>query len=177
MLYFVLHKDCSTLLIRNPFSFTVLHRTETSSVNVSGQITSEQSLFTYKSGESSDTFRNDSYVPMFPDSIQWANDSLRLQAEATCGADASCLFDAAATNDLSVGEATKGLNIELVEEANQLGNVVVNMIMYLKIVYCHTTLITLTLFKLGLYSRIEHDNCITAVLMLWPRGISLNKTS
>ena len=176
MLYFVLHKDCSTLLIRNPFSFTVLHYAKPSSVNVSGKITSEQSLFTYKSGESSDTFRNDSYVPMFPDSIQWANDSLRLQAEAKCSGDTSCLFDAAATNDLSVGEATKGLNIELVEEANQLGNVVVNMIISLKIVNCRTTLITLTLFKLALYSRIEYDNCITVVLMLWPRG-SLNKTS
>ena len=91
-------------------------------VLIIGQITSEQSLFTYKSGESVDTFRNDSYVPMFLDAIKWSNESLRLAAEAQCNGDVSCLFDAAATNDLSIGAATMKVNVQLVKESKELGN-------------------------------------------------------
>ena len=58
---------------------------------------------------------------MFADNITWHNDSLRDKAEAECGDDHECLFDVASTNDLSVGMATKGISVQLVNESNKLG--------------------------------------------------------
>ena len=79
-------------------------------------------MFTYKEGESVDTFRNDSYIPMFLDNIQWANDSLRLEAEKQCNGDVPCLFDSAATNDVSIGTVTLKVNVQLEKESKELGN-------------------------------------------------------
>ena len=58
---------------------------------------------------------------MFADDITWHNDSLRKKAEAECGDDHECLFDVAATNDLSVGMVTKNISVQLVNELNKLG--------------------------------------------------------
>ena len=58
---------------------------------------------------------------MFADNITWQNDSFRVEAEATCGDDYACLFDAASTNDLSIGLVTKDINVQLVNETDQLG--------------------------------------------------------
>ena len=46
---------------------------------------------------------------------------MRLAAEAQCGDDYECLFDAASTNDVSVGIATKDISIQLVNESKTLG--------------------------------------------------------
>ena len=58
---------------------------------------------------------------MFGDNITWADNSTKQKAEAQCGDDLECLFDVASTNDLSVGMATKDINIQLVNETNKLG--------------------------------------------------------
>ena len=58
---------------------------------------------------------------MFLDAIQWANESLRLEAVSKCKGDASCLFDAAATKDVSIGAASKEISVSFEEEKKQLG--------------------------------------------------------
>ena len=87
----------------------------------SGQINQSQSLFTYVGNESVDTFAVPDFVPMFADNITWSNDSLEQEAKKKCGDDQECLFDAASTNDLSVGMVTKGISVQLVNESNKLG--------------------------------------------------------
>lgn len=91
------------------------------SVNVLGQISEPQSLFTYAQNESVHTFADPDFVPMFSDNITWYNDSVQQAAEAQCGDDHECLFDVASTNDLSVGIATKDISIQLVNESKTLG--------------------------------------------------------
>jgi len=86
-----------------------------------GQITANQSLFTYKPGQSVDTFRNVSFVPMFADALQFYNDSVKQAAYKACGNDFSCLFDAAATNDVSVGVSSKETSENFVNDSNILG--------------------------------------------------------
>lgn len=87
----------------------------------SGQINQTQSLFTYAQNESVDTFAKSDFTPMFVEDITWHNNSVRELAEAQCGNDIECLFDAAATNDVSIGIVTKDINIQLVNESNTLG--------------------------------------------------------
>ena len=87
---------------------------------LSGQISQSQSLFTYAQNESVDTFKDTGFVPMFADNITWSNDTVREKAEALCDDDSECLFDVASTNDLSIGEATKDISIQLVNESNTL---------------------------------------------------------
>ena len=70
------------------------------------------------------TFAKPDFEPMFADNITWYNNSLRQAAEAQCGDDHECLFDAASTNDLSVGLVTKDISVQLVNETNTLGTVV-----------------------------------------------------
>ena len=88
---------------------------------VSGQINQSQSLFTYAQNESVDTFAKPDFLPMFIENITWFNDTVRAVAEAQCGGDIECLFDAAATNDVSVGLVTKDINIQFENETNILG--------------------------------------------------------
>ena len=78
-------------------------------------------MFAYAQNESVDTFANPDFVPMFADNITWYNDSVRDAAKAQCGDDYECLFDAASTNDVSVGIATKDISIQLVNESKTLG--------------------------------------------------------
>ena len=87
----------------------------------SGQINQTQSLFTYAQNESVETFAKSDFTPMFVEDITWYNNSVRELAEAQCGNDIECLFDAAATNDVSIGIVTKDINIQLVNESNTLG--------------------------------------------------------
>lgn len=68
-----------------------------------------------------ESFAKSDFTPMFVEDITWYNDSVRELAEAQCGNDIECLFDAAATNDVSVGIVTKDINIQLVNESNTLG--------------------------------------------------------
>ena len=78
-------------------------------------------MFKYAQNESVATFSKPDFEPMFADNITWHNDSLRLAAEKLCGEDYECLFDVASTKELSVGEATKDINVQLVNESNALG--------------------------------------------------------
>ena len=82
-----------------------------------GQIKASESLFTYGAQESTDTFIDLSYVPMFIDNITWANDSFRLEAERVCDNNINCLFDAAVTEDVSYGVTTR-----ILEENNNQVN-------------------------------------------------------
>ena len=87
---------------------------------LSGQITAEESLFTYGPGENVSTFQNESFVPMFVEDIVWADNDTREQAEANCGGDIVCLFDAASTNDVSIGLNSQAVKVKVVEENKQL---------------------------------------------------------
>ena len=58
---------------------------------------------------------------MFIENITWFNASVETEARARCGDDIECLFDAAATNDVSVGLVTKDINIQLENETKILG--------------------------------------------------------
>ena len=66
---------------------------------------------------------NASYEPLFLDELQshWMNDSLRKEAEELCQGDSSCLFDIAATRDLSVGAVSKNTSTTLEKEKKELG--------------------------------------------------------
>ena len=86
-----------------------------------GQITVEESLFTYGPNENVSTFANESFVPMFVEDIQWADNETRIAAEQACDGNTVCLFDAASTNDVSIGTNSKDLNVQLVEEKKLLG--------------------------------------------------------
>ena len=58
---------------------------------------------------------------MFVDDIVWADNGTKQQAEEKCGNDAVCLFDAAATNDVSIGLNSQAVSVKLVKETKQLG--------------------------------------------------------
>ena len=107
-LLFSLSSECIVYAVVN-FSF------------LSGQINQSQSLFAYAENENVNTFAKPDFVPMFADNITWYNDSLRKAAEAQCGDDYECLFDAASTSDLSIGMTTKLISVQLVNESKVLG--------------------------------------------------------
>ena len=86
-----------------------------------GQITENDSLFTYAPGESVATFANASFEPMFVEDIVWADNATRDAADSACAGDVVCLFDAASTNDVSIGTNSKDINVQLVEENEVLG--------------------------------------------------------
>ena len=87
----------------------------------SGQINQSQSLFTYAQNESVDTFAKPDFLPMFIENITWFNASVEREARTRCGDDIECLFDAAATNDVSIGLVTKDINTQFENETNILG--------------------------------------------------------
>ncbi|XP_073234800.1 mucin-like protein [Porites lutea] len=89
---------------------------------VKWQINQSQSLFTYAQNESVDTFAKPDFLPMFIENITWFNASVEREARTRCGDDIECLFDAAATNDVSVGLVTKDINIQLENETKILEN-------------------------------------------------------
>ena len=86
----------------------------------SGQVTFNTSLFAYNPGEDVNTFKNESFAPLFLDNIIFASDSLRQQAEAICQGDVNCLFDIASTGDTTVGESTKQISVQLESESEEL---------------------------------------------------------
>ena len=57
---------------------------------------------------------------MFVEDIVWADNDTREQAEANCGGDIVCLFDAASTNDVSIGLNSQAVKVKVVEENKQL---------------------------------------------------------
>ena len=87
----------------------------------SGQVTSNTSLFTYNPGEDVNTFKNESFEPIFLDeNITFASEALRQQAGAICQGDVNCLFDIASTGDTAVGESTKQTAVQLESESEEL---------------------------------------------------------
>lgn len=78
-------------------------------------------MFTYGPNEGVHTFANASFKPMFVEAIKWADNATEQAAKAACGGDAVCLFDAASTNDVSIGTNSKEVNVKLVEENKKLG--------------------------------------------------------
>ena len=58
---------------------------------------------------------------MFVEDIQWADNATRDAAFALCDDDVACLFDAASTNDVSIGANSKDVNVQLVKENEELG--------------------------------------------------------
>ena len=92
------------------------------SFSFAGQLSDNTTLFTYKPDESTSTFTNASFIPIFLDEpIQFASNELRTAAELACQGDVNCLFDIASTGDLSVGESTKEVSVQLESEAQALG--------------------------------------------------------
>lgn len=92
----------------------------------SGQITAEQSLFTYGPNENVSTFMNKSFVPMFVEDIVFSDNATEQAAKQQCGNDVVCLFDAASTNDVSVGVNSKNVSIKLVEENKKLSKTLIS---------------------------------------------------
>ncbi|XP_067024678.1 uncharacterized protein [Acropora muricata] len=87
------------------------------------QLLDNTTLFTYKPGESTSTFSNASFVPIFLDEpIHFASNELRTAAELACQGDVNCLFDIASTGDVTVGESTKQVSVQLESEAQALKN-------------------------------------------------------
>ncbi|PFX16461.1 Sushi domain-containing protein 2, partial [Stylophora pistillata] len=84
------------------------------------QITANESLFTYGPNESVHTFANANFKPMFVEEIKWADNATEQAAKKACGDDAVCLFDAASTNDVSIGTNSKDVNVKLVKENEKL---------------------------------------------------------
>ncbi|KAK7492745.1 hypothetical protein BaRGS_00016050, partial [Batillaria attramentaria] len=69
-------------------------------------LTSQTSLFRYQAGYNTDSYTNDSFVPIF---LSEVNQTLITQAETTCGssADVGCIFDFIATGDTDLALGTK----------------------------------------------------------------------
>ena len=66
----------------------------------------------------------DGYVPVFAtEALNSLNETFRLQAEELCGNDFTCLFDAAGTGQLSIGQSTLTENTELSNEISELGKI------------------------------------------------------
>ena len=65
-------------------------------------------MFTYRTGESYDSFLNLGFTPVFLDETNslFSNNTLEQQARDICGENEECLFDIAVTGKTSVGEAT-----------------------------------------------------------------------
>ena len=92
------------------------------SFSFAGQLSDNTTLFSYKPGESTSTFSNASFVPIFLDEpINFTSNELRTRAELVCKGDMNCLFDIASTGDVSVGESTKEVSVQLESEAQALG--------------------------------------------------------
>ena len=85
-----------------------------------------RTLFTYRSGESYDHFRDLDFTPVFLDGTAslFPNSTLEQEAKNICGENKECLFDIAVTGKASVGEATLELINELEERTNysKIGN-------------------------------------------------------
>ncbi len=61
---------------------------------------------------------------MFVENIQWADNATRDAAYDACDDDVVCLFDAASTNDVSIGANSKDVNVQLVKETEALGKAI-----------------------------------------------------
>jgi len=51
------------------------------------------------------------------DELKFANETLEAEAREKCGDDINCLFDAASTNDVSVGLQTKVVGSQMINDS------------------------------------------------------------
>ena len=84
-----------------------------------GQVTSEESIFTYEPDESVVTFSYPNHIPPFLDEILY-----NLMGNSTltdvCGDNVECLFDFDQTGDIEVGMAAMTIENETVAELQEL---------------------------------------------------------
>ena len=84
-------------------------------------------MFTYRTGESYDSFLDLGFTPVFLDETNslFSNNTLEQQARDICGENEECLFDIAVTGKTSVGEATLESYNELQQRTknSQIGKV------------------------------------------------------
>ena len=85
-----------------------------------GMVERNNSLFTYRIGESYDHFRDLGFTPVFLDETTslFSNSTFEQEARAVCGENEECLFDIAVTGKTSIGEATLESFNELQEKKN-----------------------------------------------------------
>ena len=86
---------------------------------ISGQVTSEESIFAYEPGESVVTFSYPNHIPPFLDEIL---SSLMGNTTLTdvCGDNVECLFDFDQTGDVEVGMAAMAIENETMAELQEL---------------------------------------------------------
>ena len=77
-------------------------------------------MFTYRVGDSYESFRDLDFTPVFLDDTSsiFSSPTLEQEARNICGENKECLFDIAVTGKTSVGEATMELVNELEEKRN-----------------------------------------------------------
>ena len=85
-----------------------------------GQITQDESIFTYAAGESVATFSDPDHVPPFLDEIQSSLEGNSTLVEV-CGNNPLCLFDAQQTGDVNAGMATMQFQGDAISQSMTLG--------------------------------------------------------
>ena len=84
---------------------------------LSGQIRSDETIFTYPPGQNPRDFSNPSHVPPFLDEIETTNSTLL----ELCGDNAQCLFDVVQTGDENVGRDTLQFEEQVTEQVIMSG--------------------------------------------------------
>ena len=82
-----------------------------------GQLTQDESLFSYENGTSAETFSSPAHEPVFLDELlsSLTDEQLR-SAQQTCGDDQFCLFDLLETKNQALAENSLQTNLQNTEE-------------------------------------------------------------
>ncbi|XP_071948198.1 uncharacterized protein [Antedon mediterranea] len=88
------------------------------------RITEEESLFTYDDGRSYSNINDLTFEPTFLSDLIAENENTDLysNAQATCGSNMQCLFDALATKNVNIGANTLNTDQVIIEDINLLEN-------------------------------------------------------
>lgn len=84
-----------------------------------GQVSEEQSLFTYTQGLSARDFSHPEHVPAFLDEVIAAADP---QIRQRCNNNAQCIFDATQTGDEEVGLTTMQFELNTIQSQMEACN-------------------------------------------------------
>ncbi|CAB4028191.1 Hypothetical predicted protein, partial [Paramuricea clavata] len=87
---------------------------------LAGIVERNKTLFTYRIGESYDSFLDLDFTPVFLDETAslFSNSTFEQEAKDVCGENRECLFDIAVTGKTRVGEATLESFNELQQRIN-----------------------------------------------------------
>ena len=85
---------------------------------ISGQITEEESIFTYEAGKSVEAYSNTDHIPPFLDELL-AGLMNNSTLTAVCGDNVECLFDFDQTGDIEVGMAAIAVENETTTEMRE----------------------------------------------------------